>query len=179
MIIFRDTTKLIMHSPIKFLSLLLIMLSLGGCFQSSSPKPVLGYNAEHLDSYESRIVIYREANQSVEDRNPYLYLDGVNHGPLLDNTYMVIPVDPGEHTLVVKKTESLTNIVGPDKWPVRTKTLKFKVSPGQEKFARYTVRLNKSVFDWHDADFRLVKRKTALFDLSYVPRAYPEVEEQN
>lgn len=166
-----------MRSPIKFLSLVLILLLLGGCFQSSSPRPVLGYNAEHLDSYESRIVIYREANQSVEARNPYLYLNGINYGPLLDNTYMILPVDAGNHTLVIKKIDALTNIVGPDDWPVRSKTLTLDISPGQEKFARYTVRLNKSVFDWHDADFRLVKRKTALFDLSYVPRAYPEVEE--
>ena len=131
---------------------------------------VLGYNAEVLDSSESRLVIYREPVQEVEGKSPYLYINNKSQGQFKNNQYTVISVDPGHHYLTVKEIDSITNLYGEDDWPVRPKTLVVPISPGQEKFIRYTVRINKSVFDWYDAVFEEVPREKAMNDLDFMAR---------
>lgn len=140
------------------------------CASDSSVKTVLGYQAEVLDSSESRLVIYRESVHEVEDKSPQLYINTKSYGQFKDNHYRVVSVDAGYYHLTVKEIDSLTNLYGEDDWPVRPKTLAVKISPGQEKFIRYTVRVNDSVFDWYDATFEEVSREAAMKDLDFMAR---------
>lgn len=157
-----------MQAMIKIISLLMTVLLFSGCASESTLTPLLGYNAEVLDSSSSRLVIYREPVQEVEDKSPYLYINNSDYGALKNNQYVIVPMEPGRHRLLVKEIDSYTNLYGEDDWPVRPKTTFVNLEPGQEKFIRYTVRINTSVFDWYDAYFEEVPRNKALIDLDFM-----------
>ncbi len=148
--------------------LVFMTLVLSGCSNVETLTPLLGYHAETLDSSESRLIIYREPLQEVEDRAPYLYINNTDHGALKNNRYVIIPMEAGRHHLLVKEIDSYTNLYGEDDWPVRPKTTSVDLEAGQEKFIRYTVRINNSVFDWYDAYFEEVPRGKALIDLDFM-----------
>lgn len=150
--------------------LVVLLMPLLACSTGEKKTQVLGYHAETLDSSSSRLIIYREPVQEVEDHSPYLYINNVDHGALASNSYQVIPVDAGSYYITIKQIDSLTNLYGEDKWPVRPKSTTVSIQPGQEKFIRYTVRINKSVFDWYDANFEEVTRDKALVDLDFMAR---------
>ena len=168
-----------MSSFFRIFLLIVWLFGLEGCFFAAAPKKQLGYYAKALDLDKSRIIIYREANQGVEHRYPFLYIDGVSYGRLLDNSYLELSLDPGKHELVIRKTDGLTNIFGSDDWPVRVKSLDVTVLSGQEVFTRYSVKVNRSVFDWHDADFTIVQKESALVDLGYMVRMEPVIATQD
>ncbi|GLQ31704.1 hypothetical protein GCM10007876_21830 [Litoribrevibacter albus] len=108
--------------------------------------------------------------QEVEKKSPYLYINNQSYGQFKDNYYSVVSVESGFYHLTVKEIDSITNLYGEDDWPVRPKTLAVSIAPGQEKFIRYTVRINDSVFDWYDAVFEEVPREKAMQDLDFMAR---------
>ncbi|MFC3151610.1 DUF2846 domain-containing protein [Litoribrevibacter euphylliae] len=159
-----------MNKNIGFIITTFSALLLSACASDTSKTRVLGYQAEVLDSSASRLVIYRESVHEVEDKSPHLYINTKSYGQFKDNHYTVVDVDAGYYHLTVKEIDSLSNLYGEDDWPVRPKTLAVKISPGQEKFIRYTVRVNDSVFDWYDAAFEEVPRETAMQNLDFMAR---------
>ncbi|WP_284381395.1 DUF2846 domain-containing protein [Litoribrevibacter albus] len=159
-----------MNTYLKIIILTFSVFVLSACSSQDTVPTLLGFNEEVLDSSESRLVIYREPVQEVEKKSPYLYINNQSYGQFKDNYYSVVSVESGFYHLTVKEIDSITNLYGEDDWPVRPKTLAVSIAPGQEKFIRYTVRINDSVFDWYDAVFEEVPREKAMQDLDFMAR---------
>jgi hypothetical protein len=148
--------------------LFICSIVVSGCASNDQSVIALGYFPEAIEGDQSRLVIYIEPVQEVEGRSPYLYLDNEPKGKIFSNHYRVIPVSAGAHLVVIKQIDSLTNLYGEDSWPVRPKSVIVKLNPGEEKYLRYTVRINKSVFNWYDAFFEEVSKEKALIDLDFM-----------
>jgi hypothetical protein len=133
----------------KFISIVTITILLIGCVASPSQKTCTPKGKASLacekntapSEGKALIYIYRPSLFFQAGAWPDMWINSHEIGPLSNNSFFIVTISPGEHTLLARQTSKWEN------WIVGDLNLKLKTEPGKVYYVRVMPQL-KSCIPW-------------------------------